>query len=121
MPYAGPDWLKIAMVAAGISVPSVIYVVGQAVISEITPVSQRGALLAINVATYSAAGIFAPYIMGGAVQSAATETEGYLNGFVICGVIALIAGLIGMVFIRPEEEIKRFSEQGLSAKPAPAV
>ncbi len=120
MPHAGPNWLKIAMVAAGISVPSVIYVVGQAVISEITPVSQRGAMLAINVATYTTAGILAPYIMGSTVQNAATQAEGYLDGFVICGVITLIAGLIGMAFIRPGEEVRRFLMQALSAKPVPA-
>jgi MFS family permease len=120
MPNAGPNWLKIAMIAAGISMPAVIYVMGQAVISEITPVSQRGAMLAINTAIYTSAGLLAPYVMGIAVENAATQAEGYLNGFVICGVITLITGAVAMAFIRPGDEVRRFSSQMPSAKPAPA-
>lgn len=109
-PYLPGDSLKIAMIIAGISVPSVFYVVGPAIVSELTPVQQRGAMLAINNAVASSAGLFGPYIMGDVVQSAgASAADGYHKGFLICGLVALISGLIGVMFLRPEHEAKRFA------------
>jgi ACS family D-galactonate transporter-like MFS transporter len=110
MRYMPNDGLKIAMVIAGISVPAVIYVMGHAMVSEITPVPQRGAMLAINNAVATSAGLLGPYVMGSVVQNAgAAPAEGFVHGFFICGVVALICGLIGMIFLRPESEAARFA------------
>jgi len=46
--YVPSDTLKIALIVIGIVVPGVIYIMGHAIVSEITPVRQRGAMLAIN-------------------------------------------------------------------------
>ena len=59
MRYMPSDTLKIAMIIAGITVPAVIYILGHAIVSEITPVSQRGAMLAINNAMWTSADCFA--------------------------------------------------------------
>ena len=59
------------------ALPSIIYVIGNAVVSEIAPVAQRGALLAIGTAVSTSAGLLAPYVMGSVVETAATP----LNGF----------------------------------------
>lgn len=110
MRYMPGDTLKIAMIVAGIAIPSVIYVVGHAIVSEITPVPQRGALLAINNAVATSAGLIGPYVMGSVVQAAGlAPAEGYGRGFFICGLVALAGGLIGMLFLRPESEVARFA------------
>ena len=110
MRYMPGDTLKIAMIVAGIAIPSVIYVVGHAIVSEITPVPQRGALLAINNAVATSAGLIGPYVMGSVVQAAGlAPAEGYGRGFFICGLVALAGGLIGIVFLRPESEVARFA------------
>lgn len=109
IPYVPGNGLKIAMIIAGISVPSVFYVVGPAILSELTPVQQRCAMLAINNAIGSSAGLFGPYTMGNVVRSAgASVADGYHKGFLICGLVALICGFIGMMFLRPERETERF-------------
>jgi MFS family permease len=121
MRYMPNDALKIAMIVAGISVPAVIYVMGHAIVSEITPVPQRGAMLAINNAVWSSGGLIGPYVMGSTVQIAgASPAEGYGHGFFICGVVALICGLIGLIFLRPQGEAARFAAMGGSV-PAPAA
>ena len=121
MRYMSTDGLKIAMMIAGISVPAVIYVMGHAMVSEITPVSQRGAMLAINNAVATSAGLIGPYVMGSVVQDAgASVADGYGHGFFICGVVALGCGLIGMIFLRPESEAARFAATGDAAL-APAA
>ena len=110
MRYMPGDTLKIAMMIAGIAVPSVIYVMGHAIVSEITPVSQRSAMLAINNAVATSAGLLGPYVMGSVVQNAgASPAEGYGHGFFICGVVALVCGVIGMIFLRPEREAERLA------------
>ena len=111
--------LKIAMVVAGMSIPAVIYVMGHAILSEITPVPQRGAVLAINNAIATTAGLIAPIVMGSVVQNAigrgVPPAEGYRHGFFICGVVALLCGLIGMIFLRPQAEAARFAAPAVGA------
>jgi MFS family permease len=92
---------------------------GHAIVSEFTPVPQRGAVLAINNAVATSAGVIAPYVMGSVVQDAASAADGYTLGFVICGAVSFAGGLIGMIFLRPANEIERFA--GAAAKPLPAM
>lgn len=113
MPHLDGAAPRIAMMVAGISVPSVIYVLGHAIVAEITPPSQRGAMLAINNAIATSAGLLAPYIMGSVVQDAlaagASAAQGYQHGFMICGSVSLVCGVIGIVFLRPQSELVRFA------------
>jgi hypothetical protein len=104
MPYVPGVAAKIALTTIGVALPSVIYVIGNAVVSEIAPVAQRGAILAIGTAVSTSAGLLAPYVMGSVVESAATPLDGFNTGFMICGVIMLVGGAIGMALMRPERE-----------------
>jgi MFS transporter, ACS family, D-galactonate transporter len=108
MPYAPGIATKIALTTIGVAVPSAIYVIGQTVVAEITPVAQRGALLAIGTAVSTSAGLLAPYVMGSVVETATTPLAGFNTGFMICGIIMLVGGLIGMALIRPEREAGRW-------------
>jgi MFS family permease len=117
MPYVPSIALKIALTTAGVALPSVIYVISSAVVSEITPVAQRGALLAIGTAVGTSAGLLAPYVMGSVVEKAATQLAGFNTGFMICGIIMLVGGAIAMALVHPERETMRWSGE----MPAPAV
>jgi MFS transporter, ACS family, D-galactonate transporter len=107
MPYLPGIPIKIALTTIGLALPSVIYVIGSAVVAEIVPVAQRGALLAIGTAVSNSAGLLAPYIMGSVVATAATPLAGFNTGFTICGAVMLVGGLIGTALIRPEREMLR--------------
>jgi MFS transporter, ACS family, D-galactonate transporter len=120
MPYVPGIPAKIALATIGIAVPSVINVIGQTVVSELTPVAQRGALLAIGTAIATSAGLLAPYVMGSVVETAATPLAGFNTGFMICGVIMLVAGLIGMALIRPERDARRWTNPIAVALAGPA-
>jgi MFS transporter, ACS family, D-galactonate transporter len=109
MPYVAAIPAKIALTTLGVALPSVIYVIGAAVVSEVTPVAQRGALLAIGTAISTSAGLLAPYVMGSVVETAATPLDGFNTGFMICGVIMLVGGLIGTALMRPERETMRWA------------
>jgi len=111
MPYVPGISAKIALTTIGVALPSVIYVIGNAVVSEIAPVAQRGALLAIGTAVSTSAGLLAPYVMGSVVETAATPLEGFNTGFMICGVIMLVGGVIGISLMRPERETMRWASE----------
>lgn len=117
MPYIDNVAVKIAVFGVGMAFPSVIYVISSAVIGEITPTSQRGALLAICNAIGTTAGLLAPYVMGSVVEAAASPAQGFNDGFLICGLIMLAGGVIGMIFIRPEYEARRM----IQLAPSPLV
>jgi MFS family permease len=115
MPWAPGISAKIALTTIGVALPSVIYVIGNAVVSEISPVAQRGALLAIGTAVSTSAGLLAPYVMGSVVETATTPLDGFNTGFMICGVIMLVGGLIGMSLMRPEREANRWASTAPAA------
>ena len=108
-PYAPNVTTTIILIIAGTTLPSVIYFLAPVILGEITPPSQRGAVLAINGAVGTSAGIIAPYLMGSVIEGATSAAQGYSNGFTVCGVVTLVGGLIGLAFLRPESELVRFA------------
>jgi MFS family permease len=111
MPYVAGVSAKIALTTIGVALPSVIYVIANAVVSEIAPVAQRGAMLAIGTAVSTSAGLLAPYVMGSIVETAITPLAGFNTGFMICGVIMLVGGIIGIALMRPERETTRWASE----------
>jgi len=118
MPFVENIAAKVFLGALGMSLPSIIYVISHAIVSEITPVSQRGALLAIGNAIGTTAGLLAPYVMGSLIEDAATPLQGFNQGFILCGIIMIVGGIIGMLFMRPEHEARRMALFNTNALPS---
>ena len=59
-------------------------------------------MLSINSAVGTSAGILSPFLMGSVIEGAASVIEGYSFGFSICGVVTLVGGIIGLLFLRPK-------------------
>ena len=51
----------------------------------------------------------APASAGSVIETAATPLDGFNTGCVICGIIMLAGGIIGMALMRPEREALRFA------------
>jgi MFS family permease len=107
LPYAAPGWPMIALLVTGPGLCGSIYVVCAPMIGEFTPVSQRGAVIAIYGALYTLAGILAPAVMGSIIQSSATLLDGYMTGFTINAVIMIASGLLGLLLLWPNTERAR--------------
>lgn len=106
-PYVPNVAAKIFLVLLGVALPSIVYPLSPAILAEITPANQRGAMLGINSAVGTSAGIIAPYLMGSVIEGAASAAEGYALGFSICGMVTLAGGIIGVLFLRPESQRAR--------------
>ena len=104
IPYIGGASLQIALLVIGSGICASIYVVCAPMLSEFTPVSQRGAVIAIYGAIYTLAGIVAPSVMGGVIQRASGILDGFMTGFTINAVILIVSGLLGLLLLWPDTE-----------------
>ncbi|MCG6207237.1 MFS transporter [Rhodopseudomonas sp. HC1] len=107
LPLIDSPGLRIAALVIGSGLCGSIYVVCPPMIAEFTPVTQRGAAIAIYGALYTLAGIVAPLVMGAVVQGAASATDGYLVGYMINGAVMIGAGLLGLLLLWPNTERAR--------------
>jgi MFS family permease len=86
-------------------------------LGEFTPVSQRGAVIAIYGALYTLSGIIAPFVMGTVIQHAGgAMLEGYMTGFIINGCVMIGAGLLGLLLLWPNTERARLLSEPARAK-----
>ena len=111
MPHVSGAGLQIAFLVVGSGLSGSIYVVCPPMLSEFTPVSQRGAIIAIYGALYTLAGIIAPYVMGNVIQSAGGTVDGYLTGFTINAAIMAGSGVLGLALLWPNTERARLMGQ----------
>lgn len=118
MPHVPGEGLKIAMLVIGPGLCSSIYVVCPPMLGEFTPVSQRGAILAIYGALYTLSGIIAPNVMGTVIQRSGSMLDGYMTGFTINAAIMVGSGLLGLLLLWPNTEKARLS-RGVAPQPAP--
>src|ERR1700759_2937785 len=107
LPYIDGAGLRIALLVFGSGLCGAIYVVCPPMLGEFTPVSQRGAVIAIYGALYTISGILAPKVMGGVIQRAAAPLDGYTTGFTINACILIGSGLLGLLLLWPNTERAR--------------
>jgi MFS family permease len=116
IPYVDVAGLQIALLVAGSGLCGSIYVVCAPMLGEFTPVSQRGAVIAIYGAIYTLAGILAPSVMGSVIQHASVPLDGYMAGFTINAVILVASGLLGLLLLWPNTERARLIAQAAQPK-----
>jgi MFS family permease len=116
MPQVNGAGMQVALLVIGTGLSGAIYVVCPPMLSEFTPVSQRGAVIAIYGAIYTLAGILAPSVMGSVIQHAGGLLEGYMTGFTINAAILVASGLLGLLLLWPNTERARLMAQAPQPK-----
>jgi MFS family permease len=116
LPYIDDAGLQITLLVTGSGLCGSIYVVCAPMIGEFTPVSQRGAVIAIYGAIYTLAGILAPSVMGSVIQHASGLLDGYMTGFTINAVILIASGLLGLLLLWPNTERARLMGEARQPK-----
>jgi len=104
VPHVHGSGLQIALLLVGSGLCGAIFVVCPPMLGEFTPVSQRGAVIAIYGAIYTLAGILAPWVMGSVIQHADNMFDGYMTGFAINAAIMVVSGLLGLLLLWPNSE-----------------
>jgi MFS family permease len=109
---------KIACYTFAASIMFVIYSVGPPIIAEITPTRQRAAMLAINNAIYSTAGILAPSVMGRVLDAAPDAVTGYRNGYLLLAALLAVCGGVGYLLIDPARDAARLASKQVDPREA---
>ncbi len=117
MPHVSGSGLQIALLVVGSGLCGSIYVVCPPMLGEFTPVSQRGAIIAIYGALYTLAGILAPYVMGNVIQGSANMLDGYMTGFTINACILVASGVLGLALLWPNTERARLVGEEAAQQP----
>jgi ACS family D-galactonate transporter-like MFS transporter len=90
-----------------------IFTLGPPLIGEITPVHQRGAMLGINNAIFTTAGLVAPWAFGKIVDAAGADAAlGFRSGFFYSGMLVAVGAALGLLLINPERDLLRFRREG---------
>jgi MFS family permease len=116
LPHVDGSALRIAALVIGTGLSGAIYVVCPPMLGEFTPVSQRGAVIAIYGAIYTLAGILAPAVMGSVIQRSSELVEGYMTGYTINAVILIASGVLGLLLLWPNTERARLLGQAPQPK-----
>ena len=111
---------KVILMAVAGGTSPIMYSLGPAMIGEVTPASQRGAILAIENSIGAFAGVLAPLAAGKLVEMTAGPI-GYEHAFVLSGVLLICGGLVGLLWMNPEKSAQRLSAPDVPARVQPAV
>jgi MFS family permease len=99
--------LQIPLVMLAFGIGAVIYSLGPPLISEITPVQQRGAMLGLSNAVFSTAGLIAPWLTGHIADIGLDPAAGFRQGFLYAGGLICVGGSIAALLIHPEKDLRR--------------
>jgi ACS family D-galactonate transporter-like MFS transporter len=106
---AGP--LQDLLIGLSFSIGAVIFPLGSALIGEITPPVQRGAMLGITNSVHTLAGLVAPVVMGHIIDAYTSPATGFRIGYLLNGVMVIVFGSVAAVLINPQADLVRFARR----------
>ncbi len=106
--------LQDLLIGLSFSIGAVIFPLGSALIGEITPPTQRGAMLGITNSVHTLAGLLAPVMMGHIIDASAGPAAGFRIGYLMNGVMVIAFGCAAAVLVDPQADLKRFARRARS-------
>jgi len=111
-----PPVAKTLLFALAGALPTLCFPLAPALLAEVVPDSQRGAIVAIYTAVASLGAAIAPAVMGRIVQGAGhANSHAYENGFVIGAMLLLVAALAAWRWLHPERSNRTLSSRVVAA------
>jgi MFS family permease len=102
---------KVYLLAVASGLTPVIYSLGSAMMASVSPDSQRGAMLSIQNSIASIAGVAAPVVMGRLIETTSgSVASGYEHGFAVTGVLLILGGVVGLIWVNPERSMAHLSK-----------
>lgn len=101
--------LPIVCTALAFSCGTPIFSLGHVMVAEITPIRQRGSMLAIGNAVATMAGPLAPVLMGLIIDTGANAIAGFRVGFMLTGAAVALVAVLAVFLIDPEADRARFA------------
>ncbi|MDF0530411.1 MFS transporter [Tsukamurella sp. 8F] len=106
---SGP--LLIVLVAIAFGLPSAFYPLSFLMCGRISPVRQRGAVMATATAVTTLTGVVAPVVTGRVIDAAGGPEAAFTRVFLIAGVILIVCGAVSAAALHPDADARRFDLQ----------
>jgi MFS family permease len=105
----GAGFIKVALLALGFQLPTITFVLGPAMVSEVAPTPQRGTALLVTYSVITVAGFISPAVVGYVLKAAGPEAIGlgYTQAFLVSAAVLVVTGLAGFVFLHPDASRQR--------------
>ena len=105
----GAGFIKIALLALGFQLPTITFVLGPAMVSEVAPTAQRGTALLVTYSVITVAGFISPAVVGYVLKAAGPQAValGYTQAFMVSAAVLVVTGLLGFLFLHPDASRRR--------------
>ena len=92
MSIGGSGFVKVALLALGFQLPTITFVLGPAMVSEVTPTVQRGTALLVTYSVITVAGFISPAVVGYVLKAAGPQAVGlgYTHAFLVSAAVLAI-------------------------------
>jgi len=122
MSIEGAGFIKITLLALGFHLPMITFVLGPAMVSEVTPTAQRGTALLVTYSVITVAGFISPAVVGYMLKAAGPQAValGYTQAFLVSAAVLVVTGLAGFLFLHPDASRRRL-EAAAEGQDAPPV
>ena len=112
-----PPVQRVILFTVAGALPTLCFTLAPALLAEVVPASQRGAIVSIHTAVASLGAAIAPVVMGHIVQTrGSVGAQAYELGFVAGAVLLVTAALVGLRWLHPER-----SNRSLNRSRAPVT
>ena len=98
----GEGMVMVLLIALGLSLPQVGFVLCAAIAAEISPAPQRGSMLSITNSVATTAGLVAPMVIGRMIDGQQGQA-GFLNGFLFTAIILGTGAIVGFWLVNPDK------------------
>lgn len=97
--------LAVGLVTMGTALPLVIFTLGAAMLSEVTPAAHRNRLVTIIFSIVTLSAVPSPLVTGMLVH----DEQGWDQAFLVLAAVALAGGVVSWATLRPEHSIRRLA------------
>jgi MFS family permease len=112
-PIVEQGGMKVLLLAAGFTLPQLSFVLGPAILGEITPTAQRGTALLVAYSVITLAGLASPIVTGWILRAAGGNVSGYVHAFWLTSAVLAMGGIWGLVALDPERSRARLLQRSL--------
>ncbi|MGH3504409.1 MAG: hypothetical protein ACRDQA_26440, partial [Nocardioidaceae bacterium] len=95
---------QIALLAIGFGLPFGALPLANMPVAEVSPVSQRAAVMSFSVIGMTIAGLFAPTVAGALIGGGATALAGYHNMMLLVGALMVVGAAVAAALIHPRRD-----------------
>jgi len=119
----GAGFVKVALLALGFQLPTITFVLGPAMVSEIAPMAQRSTALLVTYSVVTVAGFISPAVVGYVLKAVGPDAvaRGYVYAFLVSAAVLIVTGLLGLLLLHPDVSRRRLESMSKTEPTSPLL